>query len=148
MFDPQAFLDMSVDGALDTKRQPCPVGEYPMLVDKVDVRQWTGKQDPTKSGLVADVTLLVEDDQVKQALGKDKVTVRHSIMLDVTDAGGLDMGKGRNIGLGRFRQALGMNQPGQPFSFSMCPGRMLKGKVTHRVEGEDIYDEVKAVSPL
>ena len=64
----------------------------------------------------------------------------------LSDSGGLDMGKGRNVGLGRLREALNLNQPGQSFSFSMIPGRLAKVSVSHRIDGENIYAEVKAVA--
>ena len=85
---------------------------------------------------------------MKELLGRDKVTVRQGIMLDITDSGGLDMGKGRNIGLGRLREAIGLNTPGQPFSFSMVAGRVAKVNVSHRIDGENIYAEVKGVAKL
>jgi hypothetical protein len=148
MFDPQSFLDMTVDGTNDTKKQPVPVGDYQAIVDKVDCRTWQSKADPSKSGLTLDVTWSIEDQGVKDLMGRDKVTVRQGIMLDLTEAGGLDMGKGRNLGLGRLREAVGLNVPGQPFSFTMLTGRMALVNVSHRVDGEDVYDEVKKVAKL
>ena len=69
-------------------------------------------------------------------------------MLDLTDSGSMDMGKGRNVGLGRLREALNLNQPGQVFSFSMIPGRLAKVAVSHRIDGENIYAEVKSLARL
>lgn len=147
MFSPEQFLDMTVEGSNDTKKVPVPVGEYLAIVDKVTPRPWASKTDPTKSGIALDVVWSVEDENIKQLLGRDKVTVKQGLMLDMTEDGkGLDMGKGKNIGLGRLREATGLNSPGQPFSFSMLTGRTGKISVTHRVDGEDIYDEVKAVA--
>jgi hypothetical protein len=72
------------------------------------------------------------------------VKVPQDVMLDLTDSGQLDMAKGRNVRLGRLREALDLNAPGRPFSFAMIQGRMAKVKVGHRVDGEDIYAEVRA----
>jgi hypothetical protein len=69
-------------------------------------------------------------------------------MLDINDAGNLDMSKGRNVQLGRLREALGLNTPGQAFSFQMIPGRAAKILVKQRVEGEDIFADVKGVVKL
>lgn len=148
MFNPEQFLDMQVTESNDTKTIPVPVGEYIAVVEDVKCRQWQSKNDPSKSGLTLDLTWSVDDAAVKELLGRDKVTVRQGIMLDLTDAGGLDMGKGRNIGLGRLREALGLNAPGQPFSFSMVAGRVAKVSVSHRIDGENIYAEVKGVAKL
>lgn len=146
MFDATSFLDMSIEGAMDTVSVPVPVGEYTAVVEKVDARPWTSKNDPTKSGVALDVVWNIDDQGVKETLGRDKVTVKQGIMLDLTEAGGLDLGKGRNIGLGKLRAALNLNQPGQPFSPSMLNGRVAKVKVTHRIDGDNVYAEVKEVA--
>ena len=148
MFNPDQFLDMTITDSNSTQTVPVPVGEYTALVSDVKCRQWQSKADPSKSGLTLDVTWEVDDAAVKQLLGRDKVTVKQGIMLDLTEAGGLDMGKGRNIGLGRLREALNLNAPGQPFSFSMVAGRIAKVSVSHRIDGENIYAEVKGVAKL
>jgi len=54
--------------------------------------------------------------------------------------------KGKNIGLGRIREALGMNKPGEPFAFSMIAGRMAKVIVSHRPVGEDLFPEIKKIA--
>lgn len=148
MFSPEQFLDMQVTESNDTRTIPVPVGEYTAVAEEVKCRQWQSKQDPSKSGLTLDITWSVDDAAVKELLGRDKVTVKQGIMLDLTDAGGLDMGKGRNVGLGRLREALGLNTPGQPFSFMMVSGRVAKISVSHRSDGENIYAEVKGVAKL
>lgn len=148
MFNPEQFLDMQITESNDTKTIPVPAGEYTAVAEEVKCRQWQSKQDPSKSGLTLDITWSIDDAAVKGLLGRDKVTVRQGIMLDITDSGGLDMGKGRNIGLGRLREAIGLNTPGQPFSFSMIAGRVAKVNVSHRIDGENIYAEVKGVAKL
>lgn len=148
-FDVQAFLDQTVEGTNDTKKVPCPAGDFTGIVDKVAARSWQAKDDPTKSGMTLDVSWIIEDESAKSVTGRDKVVVRQGIMLDLTDEGKLDMGKGKNIGLGRLREALGLNNGG-PFSFAMMVGRMAKVSVSHRMgeTSDDIYDEIKKVAPL
>mgnify|MGYP006373107531 FL=1 len=148
MFSPDQFLDMQVTESNDTKLVPIPVGEYVAVVSEVKARPWTGKSDPSKSGIALDVQWDIDDAGVKQLLGRDKVTVKQGVMLDMTESGGLDMGKGKNVGLGRLREACGLNQPGQPFSATMLTGRVAKVKVEHRVDGENIYSEVKQVAKM
>ena len=147
MFDAQSFLDATVSSSNDTKVIPVPVGEYHGIVDKVSPRQWQSK-DGTQSGIALDIVWLVEDSGVKQALGRETVTVKQGIMLDLTNQGGLDLSKGKNIGLGRLREAVGKNEEGQPFAFSMLPGLSAKISISHRVSGEDTFAEVKAVAKL
>lgn len=148
MFNPDQFLDMQVTETNDTKVVPVPVGEYTAMIDEVKVRQWQSKKDPSQSGLTLDVKWGIDNAAVAELLGRDKVTVKQGIMLDINDAGFLDMGKGRNIGLGRLREALNLNAPGEPFSFNMLVGRVAKVSVTHRIDGEDIYAEVKSVARM
>jgi len=146
MFDPNQFLDMQTTESNDTKVVPVPVGEYLAMVSEVKARSWTSKSDPTKSGIALDLQWEIEDANVKSLLGRDKVTVKQGIMLDMTESGGLDMGKGKNVGLGRVREATGLNTPGAPFAASMLTGRMAKVTVKHRVDGDTIYAEVGGVA--
>lgn len=150
-FDAQSFLSATSTAAMDTKVIPCPVGDFQGLIDKVVPRQWQSK-DGTKSGVALDVFFSVEDENVKSYCGRDTITVKLGIMLDTTvspsGALALDETKGKNIGLGRLREALNMNKPGQLFSFEMLPGQMCKVGVTHRIDGEDTYAEVKSVAKL
>ena len=148
MFNPDQFLDMQIEGQNDTKITPVPAGEYTAMIEEVKVRQWQSKADPLKSGLTLDVQWSIDDAAVKELLGRDKVTVKQGIMLDLTDAGGLDMGKGRNIGLGRLREALDLNQPGRPFSFTMLTGRVARVSVSHRIADDNIFAEVKQVARM
>jgi len=144
-FDPNTFLNQQFDESNDTKVTPCPVGEYLALAEKVDIKTWSSK-DGSSSGIKLEIVWDVQDENVKQLLGKDTVRVRQQQMLDTTDTGALDFGKGKNVGLGRIREALDLNKPGEPFSFGMIQGRMATVKVSHRASGEDIYDEVKAIA--
>ena len=148
MFDVSSFLQTEVAGANDTKTVPCPVGEYPAQITKIDVRPWTSKKDPSMAGVTLDVTWEIDNAEVKALLGREKVTVRQGIMLDTTDAGGLDMGKGRNVGLGRLREAVNLNDPTRAFAFTQLEGQFANVSVTHRVDGEDVYSEVNKVSRL
>jgi len=144
-FDPATFLNTTYDEALDTKVVPCPAGEYLGLAEKVDVKTWASK-DGSSSGLKLAILWDIQDENVKSLLGRDTVRVPQDQMLDLTETGALDFGKGKNVGLGRIREALGLNTPGEPFAFSMIQGRMAKVKVTHRAVGEDLYNEIKAIA--
>lgn len=151
MFDPNTFLEMSTQDANSTVAVPVPAREYTAFIEKIEARQWQSKDDPTKAGMALDIHWNIDDAAVKAELERDKVTVKQGIMLDVTDSGGLDMGKGKNIGLGRLREAVGMNTPGQPFSFRMLEGKPARVSVKHRPDANKpdvIYAEVEAVAKL
>ena len=145
-FDPDQFLSQTVEQSNDTKITPCPAGEYPGYIKELKVSTGQGKDGSTWASL--NPVWVIDDQSVREFLDRDEVTVKQSIFLDLTDSGTLDMGKGKNVGLGRLREALGLNVPGQAFSFQMLCGRPAKITVTHRVVGEDIYGDIKMVAKL
>lgn len=147
-FNPEQFLDQTVTEANDTIVIPVPVGDYTAVATEVKCRSWQSKNDPSLAGLALDITWEIDDESVKELLGRQKVTAKQGIMLDLTDSGGLDMSKGRNVALGRLREALDLNQPGVPFSFSKIPGRVARISVSHRINGEELFAEVKRVAKL
>lgn len=150
-FDPTQFLDMQITEANDTVARPVPVGEYTAIITAYELRSWAAKDDPSKTGLALDLKWEIDSPELVAELGR-KPTVKQGIMLDMSpDQTGLDMGKGRNVGLGRLREAVGKNRPGQPFSFSMLPGNAARIVVSHRVDknnSENVYSEVKSVAAI
>lgn len=150
VFDPDAFLTTTTTDAMDTRFDPIAVGEYPGIPEKLEVRQFNGTKDPSKTYTSLDITWDVDAPGEKARLGRDKLSVRQSLFLDMSAAGGLDTGKGKNIGLGRLREALNLNTPGVPFSFNDLIGRgPARISVTHRSgAGDEIFAEVKGVARL
>jgi len=149
MFDKSQFLNMAVTGSNATEFVPVPVGEYPMTVESVDVS--TGTSDAGQNWARLDVIAVVQDEEVKKFMSRDKVTVRGGFMLDVVEQDGnatLDMGKGRNVRLGRLREAVGLNDEKQDFMFTMLVGQSCKGKVTHRMVNGAPMAEVSDYFPL
>ena len=147
MFDPAMFLEATINEANSTESIPVPVGEYVATITDVKARKWQAK-DQSSEGIALDVLWEIDDADVKELLGRAKVTVKQGIMLDLNEQGGLDIGKGRNVNLGRLREAVGLNVPGQPFSFFMLNGRPAKVLVEHRANGDQIFAEVKGVTKL
>jgi len=148
-FDPSVFLDATMTEGNSTVNTPVPEGEYTAVVDGDPViRQWTGRKDPNQTGLALDIIWSVDDASVREALGRDKVTVMQGIMLELNANGGIDTGKGRNVQLGRLRDAVNLNEPGKPFSFRMLAGQVAKISVKHRMDGDAVYAEVKGVARL
>lgn len=143
-FDPATFLNQTIDSANDTKVIPVPASEYLAIATKVDIKPWA-KKDGSESGLKLEIIWEVQDENVKALIGREP-TVKQDQMLDLTAEGGLETGSGKNVGLGRIREALGLNTPGEPFAFSMIQGRMAKIMVSHRINGEDVYAEVKKIA--
>lgn len=151
MFDPKTFAQMTFSEANSTESVPVPVGEYPATVDSYEIKEWKKKDDPSQGGLKIAVSWSVDDESVKAFLGRPKVLVRQEFLLDLTDENMLDFGKGKNVTLGRLREAINLNQAGQPWSFDMFVGRQAKVAVKHRQDNRDpniIYAEVAGVTRL
>jgi len=145
-FDPQAMLDQAFEGSNATKIINIPEGEYTAMIQDLGVAQWVSR-DQTKSGMKLSMRMILDDQKAREITGRDNVSVKHDVMLDFNEAGGIDTGAGKNIQLGRLREATGLNGAG-PFSFRQLEGKMLKVRIGHRVDGENIYDEVKGVTKL
>lgn len=148
MFDADSFLNSAVSGSNSTKIIPCPQGEFFAVIDKLAARQ-TQSQDGTQTRVILDVSWLVEDDGARQATGREQVNVKQGIFLDLDSSGGVDMSEGKNVQLGRLREALGLNTPGEAFTFNMLPGRTAKILVSHRPDpkdAENVFADVKAVT--
>ena len=146
-FDPSVFLDQTMTEASSTSRTPVPVGEYQGITGEVSIKQATSKEGATLTFL--EVPIEIDSAEVRKALETDRnPSVRYSALLEFNDHGGIDTGKGKNVGLGRIREATGLNKPGEPFSFRQLAGRPLKVAIKHRTDGENIYAEVRAVAPL
>lgn len=148
-FDPNAFLDATTTEA-NTKRPPLPAGmDFVGTIGEPKSRQWQGKADPTKSGFAIDLPIEVDLTQypdIQKAIGADKVTLTDSLMLDTTPSGGIDNSPGKNGKLRRYREALGMNTPGEAFSFRMMQGRLIRVKIKHDVYEGETYDKVDSVA--
>lgn len=146
-FDPDAFLNEQVDGAMSTSQAPIPEGEYLAVVSSGD-KAVVPRQ--AKNSVILDVLWEIQDAQLAEQLGRDRITVRQSIFLDVTEHGTVDRSKGKNVALGKLRAALGQNDPSRPWSFGMLKGAgPAKIRVTQRQNQDDpdvIYNDVKGVT--
>lgn len=146
-FDPKLLLDAQQTEANSTVRIPIPAKEHLSVITAVDIR--SGQKDG-KDWSALDVTYDIDDPQVKELLGRDKVQLTQGIMLDFTQTGGLDYSKGRNVPLGRLRESVGLNTPGAPFSFRMLVGKPVKIVVTHSpstrpgAQPGDVFENVSA----
>lgn len=146
MFDPTKFMNLQVDQPMDTEYVPIPEGEWTASIKDVKPRM-------AKESAILDVLWRIDDPsgQVKASTGLDENIVRQSIFLDVTPAGGFDLGKGKNVQLGKVRDAVGQNVPGQPWAPSNLKGAAARIKTGQRMADDGsgrIYSDVKAVTKL
>jgi hypothetical protein len=144
-FNPDSFLSTETSDSNATTYTPCPEGEFTASIKGIKPRVLTDGR------AVLDVTWTVDDETARQETGMAEPSVRQTLWLDITESGGLDFGKGKNVGLGRLRDAVNQNQSGKPWSPAMLVGQVAKVKVAHSIDKRDgvtINAEVKAVLPL
>jgi hypothetical protein len=144
MFDPDQFMSGTVEGEMSTEFTPVPEGEYNALITGVNARSTSSDKGEY---VILDVTWAIDDAAVAAEVGMDNPTVRQSIFLDTTDGGGLDFAKGKNIQLGRLRDAVKQNGP-SAWSPSMLEGQVAKVRVAHRMYEGRIFADVKGVSAV
>ena len=129
--NPDTFLNTEVSSANATAYVPVAEGEFTGSIKKIAPRVLNDGR------AVLDVTWAVDDEATRQETGMAEPTVRQTIWLDLTESGSLDFGKGRNVGLGRLRDALGQNETGKPWQPGMMVGGVAKIKVTHSIDKRD-----------
>lgn len=144
-FNPDTFLNTETSEANATEYIPCPEGEFPGAIKSIKPRVLTDGR------AILDVNWIVDAEEAREATGMAEPLVRQTIWLDTTETGGLDFGKGKNVALGKLREALGQNKPGKPWAPGMLVGGTGNLKITHSIDKRDgvtIQAEVKAVSAL
>jgi len=142
-FSPEELMDMTAEGGMETQFVPVPVGEWDAYIEKIETR--SGTSEKGNDWTMLDVFWTITAGEVIQETEQDEPKVRQSIFLDFDDNGRLAMGKNKNIGLGRLRDALGQNGPG-PWKFSDLVGGSAIVRVEHREYNGAVFSEVKAVS--
>jgi hypothetical protein len=146
-FNPDQFLSTSVSEANDTKLILVPVGVVQSAqVSKLDLRKLDAN-DQNPERFILEVIWIALDESVKKETGLDKPTVRQSIWLDTLPSGALDMGKGKNVGLGRLREAVGQNKAGKSWAMNMLNGATASLLIEHVLNKKDeqTYAQVKRV---
>lgn len=144
-FDAQALLNATYTEANATKLVPAPVGDYTGVVTKVAVKSGNDKNGDTWTRFEM---YLESTDPKLQQIGMEKKTFRADMLLELTPQGTIDSGEGKNVQLGRAREAAGLNQPGMPFSLGMFQGQGFKFTVSHEPDSKDptvIYERVKGL---
>jgi len=147
-FNKEAFLSAGQKAvANSTFVIQCPTGDWPGVVAKIDAEQAPTTKDPSKLYTRFIAFIEINEPQVVEKTKRSPTTVRHDFFLDTTEDGsGLDMSDGKNIGLGRLREALDLNRPGQSWSFEQFVGRPLIAHVEHESYNGEQYAKVTRVA--
>jgi len=156
IFNPEAFLDAQ-QTEVNEKRATIPAenpassdGLYMAIIGEIKTasgligkgdrlgQPWLQMLVPLKLQLPAEV----------QALGlPPEFQLTDRPMLDLTPQGGLDNSKGKNNAQRIYREATGLNKPGETFAWRMMQGRPVKVKVAHEMYQGSIVEKVAGVFP-
>lgn len=155
IFDAQQFLDSTTTEAAQ-RRDPLPAStDFIAEIGEPKARQSQGKKDPSMSYLFFDYPLTVnlEQDHPEAAakLGVNKLTIPHSVSVDITENGAIDWSKGKNSGLRMLRDATNTNIAGQPWNPRTLTGRRVRIQVKHEEYPEgsgNLQERVKAVAKI
>lgn len=144
-FNAEQFLNNATKESFQTQMEVCPEGEYQALVSEVGFEEVTFKRGDRagQTGYKMTINWLIADPAVEAQLGRQP-KVRQDFFLDLTADGSLDSGKNKNITLGKVREALKQNAPGQPWAPTMMKGQFAVVRVKHRMDGDKIYAEIAA----
>ena len=137
VFDPQTFLKTEISGANATTLIPVPKGQRPGQIIGLNGRQFNDKNGENRT--VMDVTWHILDEESARVTGMEKPTVRMGVFLEFTERGALDMGKGKNVALGRLREAVKQNDPKKPWN----PEQLINARATCDIDhksGDDGND--------
>jgi hypothetical protein len=137
-FSAESFAQATFEGKGDVRRISSAVdeGEYPAIIEG----PWGAatKIRVEKNYPILDVQWRPSSPELQQKLGIERLPmIRQSIFLDVTSTGGLDFGPFKNGDLNRLREAIGLNNDGQRWSFQDFIGKPAKIKVVHKPNEKD-----------
>lgn len=158
-FDPEAFLKAQQTEVNEkrelfpTENPASPDGLYIGIIGEVKSSTGTiGKGDKTGEPWMSVVIPIKFDvpaelQQTKQLPPQFQFTDR--VFLDLTPGGkGIDNSKGKNRGQKAYRDALKMNVPGEPFSWSATTGRPIKFRLVHELYEGNIVEKIAGVFPV
>jgi hypothetical protein len=146
LFDPASLLNSDL-GENSTRREPLPVGEPIAQITKIDFK--SGESSKGKWNRL-DVSLEITDRDYMVGYidgSQEKANTSFGIMLDMNDQGGIAIGPNKNVRLGRFREACGVN--GKPLSALV--GQYIRVSIQHKPAYNDpsqIADEITGFSKV
>lgn len=142
-FDPDLFMNAQMEGEMETEYVPVPVDDYFAQITKIALRP---AEKDGKSFYPMDILWKIEAPD--NELAHEQV-VKQTIFLDISESGGLSIGRNKNVALGKLRAAIGQNGP-QAWSPNALVGAAATIKTkqtigTGKFEGR-VFSEVEAVT--
>lgn len=155
-FDPATFLDAQINEA-NEKRPVLPVsnpedpsGLYTAVIGEITTANGIiGKGDRAGQPWISMVIpLQIQICSELQAQGLPaRLTLTDRAFLDLTPNGTLDNAKGKNRAQRLYRTATNQNTAGQPWSWRMLSGKVIKVKVAHEIYDGAIVEKIADIFP-
>src|SRR3990167_2231999 len=155
-FDPAVFLDATTTDA-NEKRPPLPTenpadanGLYLAVIGEIKTATGIiGKGERIgQPWLQMVVPLRLQLPPQVQALGLSaEFQLTDRPMLDLTPQGSIDNAKGKNNAQRLYREATGLNKPGETFAWRQMQGMQVKVKVQHELYNGNVVEKVGGVFP-
>lgn len=140
-FDPDAFIQSTIDAPLETEMRLIPEGEYQAMIDQVTKDNFEEFRFTYKKGSRAgqpgkmtkfNCPFVLNNEAVRTQLGREKLTCTAQISLDfLPGTYQLDFGPDKNIRLGQIRAAVGQNVPGAWSVMNLSGAGPLMVQVKH-----------------
>lgn len=119
-FDPDTFMQQTVDAPMETEYKLVPAGEYQnVFIDDFDSKAFkliegtSNKTNKDYSFLKFSIPFKISNDpRAMQETGRDTAIVYKELNVDRDDAGNIAFGPNKNVELGRIREAAGQNSGG------------------------------------
>ena len=141
LFDPESFLDTTINTQFATNIPPIPEGEHLCLVTALDPKVITGKSSG-EDFFILEVECTVDTEEAREATGMKEPKARKSLFMDIDDDGCLKDGETDNVDLGKFREALGQNNENEDWKPSDMLGQVFIGSIYHEPSNKENDDRV------
>ena len=156
VFDPSVFLDAQTTEvnekrpSIPTENLDSPDGLYTAVIGEIKTDSGAiGKGERAGQPWISMVIpLKLQLGAASQALGLPaEFQLTDRAFLDINPQGGLDNSKGKNNQQRKYREATGLNNPGEPFAWRMLTGKVVKVKVAHELYNDAIVEKVNQILP-
>lgn len=132
-FNAEQFINSTVNAPMSTATIVCPEGEWTAVIsDEGDLADWfrtvewkDKKSGADRSSPAIRIPFLITDQRARAIAKRSDDAKLYAYMdsfLDLDHDGNLDTSEGKNVKLGALRAALGQNNAGTPWTFSMLRG--------------------------
>lgn len=118
-FDADSFMNETVDAPMATQLESLPDWEGQAIIgdftsEALKTIEIADKKNPGNKipRQILEIPFILQDEALKQKLGRETVVHRESFWLDFDSNGKLATGPDKNVRLGQLRAALDQNVPG------------------------------------